>query len=96
MDSFETDIARSRCLHVMSSRHEMCTPNVSNMIYHKFSQGAASCMVNGKNINVTLEFQIIFLTIHKKKQKKKTYIAISYENCIIEAVLLRRVFFMAN
>ena len=28
------------------------------MIYHKFSHGAASYTVNGKNVNVMLEFEI--------------------------------------
>ena len=43
------------CLHLMSSRREMRTPSVSNVIYHKFSHGAAFCTLNGKNVNVMLE-----------------------------------------
>ena len=43
---------------LMSSRREMCTLSVSNMIYHKFSHGAAFYMLNGKNVNVMLEFLI--------------------------------------
>ena len=31
------------------------------MIYHKFSHGAVFYMLNGKNVNVMLEFEIIFL-----------------------------------
>ena len=34
----------------------MCTLSVSNVIYHKFSHGAAFYMLNGKNVNVVLEF----------------------------------------
>ena len=33
----------------------MCTPSVSNVIYHKFSHGAAFYTLNGKNVNVMLE-----------------------------------------
>ena len=44
-----------KCLHLTSSRREMCTPSVSNVIYHKFSHVAAFCMLNGKNVNVMLE-----------------------------------------
>ena len=40
----------------------MCTPSVSNVIYHKFSHGAAFCTLNGKNVNVMLEFTILNLT----------------------------------
>ena len=44
-----------KCLHPTSSRHEMCTLSVSNVIYHKFSHGAAFYTLNGKNDNVMLE-----------------------------------------
>ena len=44
-----------KCLHPTSSRREMCTLSVSNLIYHKFSHGAAFYTLNGKNINVMLE-----------------------------------------
>ena len=33
----------------------MCTSNVSNVIYHKFSHGAAFYTLNGRNVNVMLE-----------------------------------------
>ena len=33
--------------------------DVSNVIYHKFSHGAASYTLNGKNVNVMLEYNII-------------------------------------
>ena len=49
-----------KCLHPTSSRREMCTLSVSNVIYHKFSHGAAFYTLNGKNVNVMLEFSIIF------------------------------------
>ena len=45
-----------KCLHLMSSRREMCTSSVSNVIYHKFSHGAAFYTLNGKNVNVMSEF----------------------------------------
>ena len=34
----------------------MCMSSVGNVIYHKFSHGAAFYMLNGKNVNVMLEF----------------------------------------
>ena len=51
-----------KCLHLTSSRREMCTLSVSNMIYHKFSHGAAFYTLSGKNVNVMLEF--LFLCKH--------------------------------
>ena len=45
-----------KCLHPTSSRREMCTLSVSNVIYHKLSHGAAFYTLNGKNVNVMLEF----------------------------------------
>ena len=45
-----------KCLHPTSSMREMCTSSVSNVIYHKFSHGAASYTLKGKNINVMLEY----------------------------------------
>ena len=47
-----------KCLHPTSSMREMCTSSVSNVIYHKFSHGAAFYTLNGKNVNVMLEFGI--------------------------------------
>ena len=47
-----------KCLHPTSSRREMCTLSVSNVIYHKFSHGAAFYMLSGKNVNVMLEFSL--------------------------------------
>ena len=45
-----------KCLHPTSSSREMCTSSVSNVIYHKFSHGAAFYTFNRKNVNVMLEF----------------------------------------
>ena len=47
-----------KCLHLTSSRREMCTLSVSNVIYLKFSHGAAFYTLNGKNVNVMLELFI--------------------------------------
>ena len=52
-----------KCLHPTSSRREMCTLSVSNVIYHKFSHGAAFYMLNGKNVNVMLEFMFVLLLV---------------------------------
>ena len=43
-------------LHPTSSRREMCTLSVNDVNNHKFSHGAASYMLNGKNVNIMLEF----------------------------------------
>ena len=40
----------------------MCTSSVSNVIYHKFSHGAAFYTLNGKNVNVMLECMLIMLS----------------------------------
>ena len=47
-----------KCLHLTSSGCEMCTLSVSNVIYHKFSHGAAFYTLNGKNVNVMLEYPL--------------------------------------
>ena len=47
-------------LHSTSSKREMCTSSVSNVIYQKFSHGAAFHTLNGKNVNVMLEFTILY------------------------------------
>ena len=54
-----------KCLHPTSSRREMCTLSVSNVIYHKFSHGAAFYTLNGKNVNVMLEFYRTVVKIDK-------------------------------
>ena len=36
----------------------MCTLSISNVIYHKFSHGAAFYTLNGKNVNLMLEYMI--------------------------------------
>ena len=40
----------------------MCTLRVSNVIYHKFSHGAAFYTLSGKNVNVMLELIICQLS----------------------------------
>ena len=45
-------------LHLTSSRRKMRTSSFSNVIYHKFSHGAAFYMCNGKNVNVMLGFPL--------------------------------------
>ena len=57
-DYFEADVDRSTCLHATSSRRVKHFV-VSDMIYHKFSHGAVSYTLNGKNINIMLELAII-------------------------------------
>ena len=52
-----------KCLHLTSSRREMCTSSVSYVIYHKFSNGAAFCTFNGKNVNVMLELVLMLCAL---------------------------------
>ena len=52
-----------KCLYLISSRHELCRLSVSNKTDHKFSHSAASCMLNGKSINVMLEFHFFVLSV---------------------------------
>ena len=59
-----------KCLHLTSSRREMCTLSVRNVIYHRFSHGAAFYTLNGKNVNVMLELRVNdmgFTALHRKK-----------------------------
>ena len=42
----------------------MCTLSVSNVIYHKFSHGAAFYMLNWKNVNVMLEYTLRVLLMN--------------------------------
>ena len=44
-----------KCLHLTSSKREISTSSVSNVIYRKFSHGTAFYTLNGKNVNVMLE-----------------------------------------
>ena len=51
----------------------MCTLSVSNVIYHKFSHGAAFYMLNGENVNVMLEF-CLKMSILSLKYTSKSYV----------------------
>ena len=55
----------------------MFSLSVSNLIYHKFSHGTAFHTLNGKNINVMLEFCL------------KPYVVIPHLNCFVEMVQMR-------
>ena len=63
-----------KCLHLTSSRREMCTLCVSNVIYHKFSHGAAFYTLNGKNVNVMLEFAFVPLRSVLKRRGIQTFV----------------------
>ena len=60
-----------KCLHPTSSRREMCTSSVSNVIYHTFSHGAAFYTLNGNNVNVMLECLLKYS--HKELQFDTNY-----------------------
>ena len=46
---FTSDVIKARNVHV----------SISNVIYHKFSHGAAFYTLNGKNVNVMLEYTLV-------------------------------------
>ena len=48
----------------------MCTSSVSNVIYDKFSHGAAFYKLNGKNVNVMLGYMYIVPQNSLPKQAK--------------------------
>ena len=56
-----------RFLHWMSSRRKMCTPSVSDVIYHKCSHSAASYTVSGKTVNIMLELAFNPIALRKAK-----------------------------
>ena len=58
-----------KCLHPTSSTREMFTASVSNVIYHKFSHGAAFYTLSGKNVNVMLELEITRVDCQQKKKR---------------------------
>ena len=60
-----------KCLHPTSSRREICTSSISNVIYHKFSHGAAFYTLNGKNVNVMLESNFENSFAEKKRPVNK-------------------------
>ena len=37
--------------------------DISNMIYHKFSHGPVSYMLNGENFNIMLEYRINYIQL---------------------------------
>ena len=57
-DYFAADVDSSKCLHYTSSNALFWTHYVGrlNVIYYKFSHGDISYRLNGKNVNVMLEF----------------------------------------
>ena len=64
-----------KCLYQTSSRREMCTSSVSNVIYHKFSHGAAIYRLIGKNVNIMLE--LAFKSIKEINLAKRRIINLS-------------------
>ena len=76
-----------KCLHPTSSRFEMCTSSVSNVIYHKFSHGAAFYTLNGKNVNVMLECSIdvdptylCCIDVHTMSLRRNLFAGISHNS----------------
>ena len=49
----------------------MCTLSVSNVIYLKFSHGAAFYTLNGKNVNLMLELLVISILIVLQREQSE-------------------------
>ena len=47
----------------------MCMSSISNVIYHKFSHGVTFYTLNGKNVNVMLEYVIMVIIIDCTESK---------------------------
>ena len=60
-----------KCLHPTSSRREMCTLSVRNVIYHKFSHGGAFYTLNWKNVNVMLESCLVLPSRHTVLKQRR-------------------------
>ena len=56
----------------------MCTFSVSDVIYHKFSHGAASYTLSEENVNVMLEFKDNFPNF-----SMKAYLVTTHKNHLI-------------
>ena len=57
--SFEADVARSQMFTSDVIKARNVQQSIRNMIYHKLSHSPAFYMVNGKNVYVMLEFDIV-------------------------------------
>ena len=73
-DYFEADVDRSTCLHATSSRCKCKHFDISNVIYHKFSHGAASYKLCGENINVMLESMTTLIRLLHRDCKHQHWI----------------------
>ena len=60
----------------------MCTSSVSNVIYHKFSHGAAFYTLNGKNVHVMLEYELQF---GSNKGLLATMASVLLSECILDS-----------
>ena len=86
-DYFEAYIDRSQMFTSDVIKALTVTSSVSNVIYHKFSHGAAFYTLNGKNVNVTLEY-IIILLIWSSGATSKEY-KNRYLKCFFYALLTK-------
>ena len=59
MDYFEAEIDRSTCYMRRHQDAKVKHFDVSNVIYHKFSHGAVYYTLNGANVNVMLELDLL-------------------------------------
>ena len=88
-----------KCLHPTSSRREMCMSSVSNVIYHKFSHDAFYTL-NGKNVNVMLEFiflktpVILSLISKHKTEVLQQDLSIQDRSLTVPCPLHKRIFFV--
>ena len=65
MDYFEADVDRSTCYMRRHQGAKVKHFDVSNVIYHKFSDGAVSYTLSGENVNVKLESNFAYVFVPK-------------------------------
>ena len=80
-----------KCFHPTSLWCEMCTSSVSNVIYHRFSHGAAFYMLNGKNVNPMLEYLIMLYICTKFCENISTGIGVTDLNSRVNAIVVANV-----
>ena len=60
----------------------MCRSSLSNVIYHKFSHGAAFYTLSGKNVKVMLESKLISIAYVKEGIEKVQKLGVGSWDCI--------------
>ena len=70
-----------KCLHLTSSKREMCTSSVSNVIFHKFSHCAVSYTLNGETLTSCLEYEMpVWMSLFLKLFEHTLYMSSAKKN----------------